>query len=80
MIFIEISKVTKEAVLATTVGMLVVYQFFPGPIFFTVPIIALILLVILYPGTEKVGMTGMAEYLQAAFVITIITVVALVVL
>lgn len=79
MILIEISKVTKIAVLVTTVGILVAYKFFPGPAFFAVSIIVLTLLAILYPGTEKIGIVGMAEYLQAAFVTTIITVIAFVV-
>ena len=73
---IEISKITRVAVLVAVVGMLVVHRFFHGLAFVAVPIIVFIFLAVSYPGTKKVGIKGIAEHLQAIFVTTIIIAIA----
>lgn len=75
---IKVSKVTKITTSATIIGMLITYIFLQNLMFF-VPIISLLLLMIFYPGCEKIGTKGVAEYMQAALSIVFITFVVFVI-
>lgn len=72
---IEISKITKISSAATIIGMLLAWIFSKGLILF-IPIPVAFVLMFSYPGTEKVGIKGFAEYAQAGFVLVAIEFIA----
>ncbi len=78
MAIIEISKVTKIAVLATIIGILISHVFSPI-LTLCVPIIILFLLMIFYPGCEKIGIEGGSEWRQAGFCVAFIEFIMLVI-
>lgn len=76
--FIELSEVTKKVSIATIAALFIVHAIFPQ-LFLAVPIVILFIMMISYPGCEKVGIRGMVEYMQAGYAVTIISVIAILV-
>lgn len=74
--FIELSEVTKKVSIVTIVALFVAHTVFPQ-LFLAVPIVILFVVMISYPGCEKVGIRGMVEYMQAGYAVTIISVIAI---
>jgi hypothetical protein len=74
---IELTKTTKIASLVTVAGLLVANIVSPEAVL-AVPIVILFSMMFLYPGCEKVGIRGMAGYLQAAFTVTLISLIAII--
>ncbi len=75
---IEISKITKIAFIATILGILLAWIFKKELMPF-VPLVVLFVLMFSYPGTEKIGTKGFAQYAQAGFAVVAITLAILVI-
>jgi len=74
---LELTRNTKIASLVTIIGMSVTYIISPN-LAVLVPSGILLFLLFSYPGTEKVGIVGMAMHLQTVYAVTLIAAISII--
>jgi len=78
-VILDITRSTKIASLVTIIGMVTAYSISPN-LAVLVPSGILLFLFFSYPGTEKVGIVGMAKHLQTMYTVTLIAVIGIILL